>query len=180
MYICLMEFEIFFKTDYPDKRKDIRSVKSKTFRTFFCSFATLFAIGIFIVFFMFRNFRWEQKLLGGILLAVGLVGLILTPLFVLFKKVNKGLDGDIHMVFTKLANGEWNCMAFVNTTPEPVCDNEISLAEFTSRVVVVTLKNGKEVVVPLCQMSDDDKANLKTVADETKQLRIDQTAKKNK
>ena len=114
----------------------------------------------------------------GILLAVGLVGLILTPLFVLFQKVNKGLDGDIRMVFTKLANGEWNCMAFANTTPEPIYNDEISLAEFTSRVVVVTLKNGKEVVVPLCLMSDEDKANLKTVADETKQLRIDQTAKK--
>ena len=71
-------------------------------------------------------------------------------------------------------------MAFVNTTPEPVYNDEISLAEFTSRVVVVTLKNGKEVVVPLRLMSDDDKAKLKTVADETKQLRIDQTAKKNK
>ena len=84
------------------------------------------------------------------------------------------------MVFTKLTNDEWNCMAFVNTTPEPVYNDEISLAEFTSRVVVVTLKNGKEVVVPLRLMSDDDKAKLKTVADETKQLRIDQTAKKNK
>ena len=67
-----MEFEIFFKTDYPDKRKDIRSVKNKTFGTFFCSFATLFAIGIFIVFFMFRNFRWEQKLLGAYYLPSGL------------------------------------------------------------------------------------------------------------
>ncbi len=180
MYICLMEFEIFFNTDYPDKRKDIRSVKNKTFGIFFCSFATLFAIGFFIVFFMFQNFRWEQKLLGGILLAVGLIGLLLTPFFVLFKKVNKGLDGDVHMVFTKLANDEWNCMAFVNTTPEPVYNDEISLAEFTSRVVVVTLKNGKEVVVPLRLMSDDDKAKLKTVADETKQLRIESTAKKNK
>lgn len=175
-----MEFEIFFNTDYPDKRKDIRSVKNKTFGIFFCSFATLFAIGFFIVFFTFWNFRWDQKLFGDILFAVGLIGLLLTPFFVLFKKVNKGLDGDVHMVFTKLANGEWNCMAFVNTTPAPVYSDEISLAEFTSRVVVVTLKNGKEVVVPLCLMSDDDKAKLKTVADETKQLRIDQTAKKNK
>lgn len=129
---------------------------------------------------MFRNFRREQKLFGDILLAVGLVGLLLTPFFVLFKKVNNGLYGDVHMVFTKLANDKWNCMAFVNTTPEPVYNDEISLAEFTSRVVVVTLKNGIEVAVPLCLISDDDKAKLKTVADETKQLRIDQTAKKNK
>ena len=63
-------------------------------------------------------------------------------------------------------------MAFVNTTPEPVYNDEISLSEFSPRVVVVTLKNGKEVAVPLRLMSDDDKAKLKTVADETKQLRI--------
>lgn len=85
-----MEFEIFFNTDYPDKRKDIRSVKNKTLGTFFCSFATLFAIGFFIVFFMFQNFRWEQKLLGGILLAVGLVGLLLTPFFCVVQKGKQG------------------------------------------------------------------------------------------
>ena len=38
MYICLMEFEIFFNTDYPGKRKDIRSVKNKTFGIFFLQF----------------------------------------------------------------------------------------------------------------------------------------------
>ena len=74
-----MEFEIFFNTDYPGKRKDIRSMKNKTFGIFFCSFATLFAIGFFIVFFTFWNFRREQKLFGDILLAVGFVGLLLTP-----------------------------------------------------------------------------------------------------
>lgn len=173
-----MEFEIFFNTDYPEKRKDVRSVKNKTFKTLLGGFAVLFAVGFFITFFVFRGYTWKFKLLGEILLVVGLIGLVLTPFFTLFKKVNKGLDGNIHVVFTKSDSGEWNCVVFVNAAPEPIYDNEISLAESTSRVVVVTLKNGKEVVVPLCQMSDDAKAKLKTVADETKQLRIDRTAAK--
>lgn len=33
-----MEFEIFFNTDYPGKRKDIRSMKNKTFGIFFLQF----------------------------------------------------------------------------------------------------------------------------------------------
>ena len=100
-----MRFNICFESKYKGMFKDILKIKIKNmFSMIFFGFLFLF-IAIYILFLRFNEpILWYHKVLGYLLIILGILFIVFSPFGFLLKKYNKGFMDKINIEFYKNRN----------------------------------------------------------------------------
>lgn len=168
-----MKFNICFESKYKGMFKDVLKIKIKNmFSMIFFGFLFLF-IAIYILFLRFNEpVLWYHKVLGYLLIILGLLFIIFSPFGFLFKKYNKGFMDKINIEFYKKDNEWFYHLRGTKNNSSYEEEYKINLVEIKKDICIFSSLNGNEFFIPLKELNEENINDLILMKNEILKLRI--------
>lgn len=168
-----MRFNICFESKYKGMFKDILKIKIKNmFSMIFFGFLFLF-IAIYILFLRFNEpILWYHKVLGYLLIILGLLFIVFSPFGFLLKKYNKGFMDKINIEFYKKDNEWFYHLRGTKNNSSYEEEYKINLVEIKKDICIFSSLNGNEFFIPLKELNEENINDLILMKNEILKLRI--------
>lgn len=168
-----MRFNICFESKYKGMFKDVLKIKIKNmFSMIFFGFLFLF-IAIYILFLRFNEpVLWYHKVLGYLLIILGLLFIVFSPFGFLFKKYNKGFMDKINIEFYKKDNEWFYHLRGTKNNSSYEEEYKINLVEIKKDICIFSSLNGNEFFIPLKELNEENINDLIIMKNEILKLRI--------
>lgn len=168
-----MKFNICFESKYKGMFKDILKIKIKNmFSMIFFGFLFLF-IAIYILFLRFNEpVLWYHKVLGYLLIILGILFIVFSPFGFLLKKYNKGFMDKINIEFYKKDNEWFYHLRGTKNNSSYEEEYKINLVEIKKDICIFSSLNGNEFFIPLKELNEENINDLIIMKNEILKLRI--------
>ena len=168
-----MRFNICFESKYKGMFKDILKIKIKNmFSMIFFGFLFLF-IAIYILFLRFNEpILWYHKVLGYLLIILGILFIVFSPFGFLLKKYNKGFMDKINIEFYKKDNEWFYHLRGTKNNSSYEEEYKINLVEIKKDICIFSSLNGNEFFIPLKELNEENINDLIIMKNEILKLRI--------
>lgn len=168
-----MKFNICFESKYKGMFKDVLKIKIKNmFSMIFFGFLFLF-IAIYILFLRFNEpVLWYHKVLGYLLIILGILFIVFSPFGFLLKKYNKGFTDKINIEFYKKDNEWFYHLRGTKNNSSYEEEYKINLVEIKKDICIFSSLNGNEFFIPLKELNEENINDLILMKNEILKLRI--------
>ena len=174
------DYTISFDNEYKGRFTDqIKEKVSTLLNSLLVFFIVLFS-GLYICFFRFYYVRNWEMAVGTVLIVIGILGILITPIYSLFHKFNYGLKGHIVIDF-HIENDEYYYVIKGNRKNQDFMEEGIiDLIEIKKHIIKVKTRNTKTYALPVRELSKDDLCFLKDLAIKIRNKREKETIERNK
>ena len=174
------DYTISFDNEYKGRFTDqIKEKVSTLLNSLLVFFIVLFS-GLYICFFRFYYVRNWEMAVGTVLIVIGILGILITPIYSLFHKFNYGLKGRIVIDF-HIDNDEYYYVIKGNRKNQDFMEEGIvDLIEIKKHIIKVKTRNTKTYALPVRELSKDDLCFLKDLAIKIRNKREKETIERNK
>ena len=168
-----MKFNICFESKYKGMFKDVLKIKIKNmFSMIFFGFLFLF-IAIYILFLRFNEpVLWYHKVLGYLLIILGILFIVFSPFGFLLKKYNKGFMDKINIEFYKKDNEWFYHLRGTKNNSSYEEEYKINLVEIKKDICIFSSLNGNEFFIPLKELNEENINDLIIMKNEILKSRI--------
>ena len=174
------DYTISFDNEYKGRFTDqIKEKVSTLLNSLLVFFIVLFS-GLYICFFRFYYVRNWEMAVGTVLIVIGILGILITPIYSLFHKFNYGLKGHIVIDF-HIENDEYYYVIKGNRKNQDFMEEGIiDLIEIKKHIIKVKTRNTKTYALPVRELSNDDLCFLNDLAIKIRNKREKETIERNK
>ena len=174
------DYTISFDNEYKGRFTDqIKEKVSTLLNSLLVFFIVLFS-GLYICFFRFYYVRNWEMAVGTVLIVIGILGILITPIYSLFHKFNYGLKGRIVIDF-HIDNDEYYYVIKGNRKNQDFMEEGIvDLIEIKKHIIKVKTRNTKTYALPVRELSNDDLCFLNDLAIKIRNKREKETIERNK
>lgn len=160
-----MEFKIKFSMNYEHKFIDFLSARLSKFywMILLCVFSSL--LGMYLVFIDNENATFRSNFIGYLFILLGVGLLFSLPFILFFGKVNRGINNDITITFSKKNDIVKFKLKGLKNHTEIIDEGEVSLLRFKKYIVEFSKKDGQNYFIPLRVLSEENIANLKKLCE---------------
>ena len=175
----MSDYTISFDNEYKGRLIDQIKEKISTFLNgLLISFIILFS-GLYICFLQFHYVGKWKMLFGTVLIVIGVLGIIITPIYSLFHKFNYGLKGRIVIDF-HIENDEYYYAIKGNRKNQDFMEKGIiNLIEIKKHIIKVKTRNTKTYALPVRQLSSDDLDFINNLSIKIRNKREKETKERN-
>ena len=174
------DYTISFDNEYKGRFTDQIKEKVSTLLNGLLVFFIILFSGLYICFFRFYYVRNWEMAVGTVLIIIGILGILITPIYSLFHKFNYGLKGHIVIDF-HIENDEYYYVIKGNRKNQDFMEEGIiDLIEIKKHIIKVKTRNTKTYALPVRELSKDDLCFLKDLAIKIRNKREKETIERNK
>lgn len=174
------DYTISFDNEYKGRFTDQIKEKVSTLLNGLLVFFIILFSGLYICFFRFYYVRNWEMAVGTVLIIIGILGILITPIYSLFHKFNYGLKGRIVIDF-HIDNDEYYYVIKGNRKNQDFMEEGIvDLIEIKKHIIKVKTRNTKTYALPVRELSNDDLCFLNDLAIKIRNKREKETIERNK
>lgn len=174
------DYTISFDNEYKGRFTDQIEEKVSTLLNGLLVFFIILFSGLYICFFRFYYVRNWEMAVGTVLIVIGILGILITPIYSLFHKFNYGLKGRIVIDF-HIDNDEYYYVIKGNRKNQDFMEEGIiDLIEIKKHIIKVKTRNTKTYALPVRELSKDDFCFLNDLAIKIRNKREKETIERNK
>ena len=174
------DYTISFDNEYKGRFTDQIKEKVSTLLNGLLVFFIILFSGLYICFFRFYYVRNWEMAVGTVLIIIGILGILITPIYSLFHKFNYGLKGHIVIDF-HIENDEYYYVIKGNRKNQDFMEEGIiDLIEIKKHIIKVKTRNTKTYALPVRELSNDDLCFLNDLAIKIRNKREKETIERNK
>lgn len=174
------DYTISFDNEYKGRFTDQIKEKVSTLLNGLLVFFIILFSGLYICFFRFYYVRNWEMAVGTVLIIIGILGILITPIYSLFHKFNYGLKGRIVIDF-HIENDEYYYVIKGNRKSQDFMEEGIiDLIEIKKHIIKVKTRNTKTYALPVRELSKDDLCFLNDLAIKIRNKREKETIERNK
>lgn len=174
------DYTISFDNEYKGRFTDQIKEKVSTLLNGLLVFFIILFSGLYICFFRFYYVRNWEMAVGTVLIIIGILGILITPIYSLFHKFNYGLKGRIVIDF-HIENDEYYYVIKGNRKNQDFMEEGIvDLIEIKKHIIKVKTRNTKTYALPVRELSKDDLCFLNDLAIKIRNKREKETIERNK
>ena len=174
------DYTISFDNEYKGRFTDQIKEKVSTLLNGLLVFFIILFSGLYICFFRFYYVRNWEMAVGTVLIVIGILGILITPIYSLFHKFNYGLKGRIVIDF-HIDNDEYYYVIKGNRKNQDFMEEGIiDLIEIKKHIIKVKTRNTKTYALPVRELSKDDFCFLNDLAIKIRNKREKETIERNK
>ena len=174
------DYTISFDNEYKGRFTDQIKEKVSTLLNGLLVFFIILFSGLYICFFRFYYVRNWEMAVGTVLIIIGILGILITPIYSLFHKFNYGLKGRIVIDF-HIENDEYYYVIKGNRKSQDFMEEGIiDLIEIKKHIRKVKTRNTKTYALPVRELSKDDLCFLNDLAIKIRNKREKETIERNK
>ena len=174
------DYTISFDNEYKGRFTDQIKEKVSTLLNGLLVFFIVLLSGLYICFFRFYYVRNWEMAVGTVLIIIGILGILITPIYSLFHKFNYGLKGRIVIDF-HIENDEYYYVIKGNRKSQDFMEEGIiDLIEIKKHIIKVKTRNTKTYALPVRELSKDDLCFLNDLAIKIRNKREKETIERNK
>lgn len=174
------DYTISFDNEYKGRFTDQIKEKVSTLLNGLLVFFIILFSGLYICFFRFYYVRNWEMAVGTVLIVIGILGILITPIYSLFHKFNYGLKGRIVIDF-HIGNDEYYYVIKGNRKNQDFMEEGIvDLIEIKKHIIKVKTRNTKTYALPVRELSKDDLCFLNDLAIKIRNKREKETIERNK
>ena len=176
----MSDYTISFDNEYKGRFTDQIKEKVSTLLNGLLVFFIILFSGLYIWFFRFYYVRNWEIAVGTVLIVIGILGILITPIYSLFHKFNYGLKGRIVIDF-HIENDEYYYVIKGNRKNQDFMEEGIvDLIEIKKHIIKVKTRNTKTYALPVRELSKDDLCFLNDLAIKIRNKREKETIERNK
>ena len=174
------DYTISFDNEYKGRFTDQIKEKVSTLLNGLLVFFIVLLSGLYICFLRFYYVRNWEMAVGTVLIIIGILGILITPIYSLFHKFNYGLKGRIVIDF-HIENDEYYYVIKGNRKSQDFMEEGIiDLIEIKKHIIKVKTRNTKTYALPVRELSKDDLCFLNDLAIKIRNKREKETIERNK
>ena len=174
------DYTISFDNEYKGRFTDQIKEKVSTLLNGLLVFFIILFSGLYICFFRFYYVRNWEMVVGIVLIVIGILGILITPIYSLFHKFNYGLKGRIVIDF-HIENDEYYYVIKGNRKNQDFMEEGIiDLIEIKKHIIKVKTRNTKTYALPVRELSSNDFCFLNDLAIKIRNKREKETIERNK